>query len=611
MFSISSLILISKYEIILIYACPIIVFGTQTFKSVRSELDVLGEFLFLILFSVMASIVSNINYQSFVKDFIARMTILEKNKELKEMAALQKATFDNIPDTIMVYDTNLDLQHYNKAALDLFETSSSEFHGHKCYKVLGKEAECDDCVIKEVFRTKQHARLERQSDDYSRWLEIRAYPMLDDEDNVNKVIEHIRDITYLKKFEEELQRTNSILKTQLEASPDGIIVIDYKWRVFSFNNKFLDVWSIPINISRKSNSDELLQYILSNVNDKEKLILKIRELETLPFESSYSKIKLKNGTVLDCHSVPILLFEGESYGRVWYFRDITEKVKMDEALRKGAKENERLLKESLKYDELKSEFFSNISHELRTPINVLLGTLQLLNLKKVGGEDAESQKINKHIKIMKQNCYRLLRMTNNLIDITKMDTGFFEINLQNYNFIQVVEDITVSVAEYIENKGISLTFDTDVEEKIIALDADKIERIILNLLSNAVKFTKTNGSILVNIHDKGGSIEVTVSDTGIGIPEDKLEIIFERFRQVNSSLTRSSEGSGIGLSLVKSLVELHGGTIKVISQINKGSEFIMEFPCKTISKDGNKKPVAHNISHVERISIEFSDIYSC
>ena len=193
----------------------------------------------------------------------------------------------------------------------------------------------------------------------------------------------------------------------------------------------------------------------------------------------------------------------------------------------------------------------------------------------------------------------------------RLDTGFFEINLQNHNIIQVVEEITLSVAAYIENKGISLVFDTDVEEKFIAVDAEKIERIILNLLSIAVKFTKENGMIQVNIHDKGDEIEISVKDTGIGIPKEKLDSIFERFRQVNSSLPRDNEGSGIGLSLTKNLVELHGGKIKVSSELDKGSEFIIELPCRTVSEEINKKSFVYtNQNRVERIRIEFSDIYS-
>ncbi|HCQ90568.1 MAG TPA: hypothetical protein DIU45_13550, partial [Clostridium sp.] len=123
---------------------------------------------------------------------------------------------------------------------------------------------------------------------------------------------------------------------------------------------------------------------------------------------------------------------------------------------------------------------------------------------------------------------------------------------------EFIEDITMSVANYIERKNISLIFDTEIEEKIACFDPNKMERIILNLLSNAVKFTPKGGTIYVDIRDEKDKVKIIVRDTGVGIPKDKQEIIFERFRQVDNLLTRNQEGSGIGLSLTKSLVEMHG-----------------------------------------------------
>ncbi|HCJ58859.1 MAG TPA: PAS domain-containing sensor histidine kinase, partial [Clostridiaceae bacterium] len=147
------------------------------------------------------------------------------------------------------------------------------------------------------------------------------------------------------------------------------------------------------------------------------------------------------------------------------------------------------------------------------------------------------------------------------------------------------------------------------EEKIIKCDPDQMERIMLNLISNAVKFTKPGGKISVKLTDKGSSIFISIKDTGIGIPEDKQGMIFERFRQVNKSLTRDHEGSGIGLSLVKSLVEIHGGTIYLISEPGRGSEFIIELPTNE-SHESHKKERAAKVRHIERIQVEFSDIYS-
>jgi signal transduction histidine kinase len=216
---------------------------------------------------------------------------------------------------------------------------------------------------------------------------------------------------------------------------------------------------------------------------------------------------------------------------------------------------------------------------------------------------------------MKQNCYRLLRLINNLLDITKIDSGFYQLNMCNHDIVKVIEDITQSVAEYIKGKDIEVIFDTDVEERIIGCDADKIERVILNLLSNAIKFTKPGGRIEINIHDLLDNIKITVRDTGSGIPKDKINSIFDRFIQVDKSLSRRSEGTGIGLALVKSLVEMHEGNISVTSKYGEYTQFDILIPAKVISTDEEpvicKSTVSNNMDNqrIERMSIEFSDIY--
>lgn len=291
--------------------------------------------------------------------------------------------------------------------------------------------------------------------------------------------------------------------------------------------------------------------------------------------------------------------------------EIAQRKRAEEELLK-AHEERRRLDDLMEHDRVKTEFFANISHELRTPINVIFSSLQLYesNLKGCLDRNIYSN-CHKYINIMKQNCYRLLRLTNNLIDITKIDVGYFEIYKTNVNIINLIEDITLSVADYIESKGLSIIFDTDIEEKIIACDPDKIERIILNLLSNAVKFTQPGGEIMVSIENGVENICIKVKDTGRGIPEEKLNLIFERFVQVDRSLTRDHEGSGIGLSIVKALVELHGGTIYVNSEIEHGTEIIIYLPCELVEKAKDLHQMSNSTekNNVEKINIEFSDIY--
>lgn len=269
----------------------------------------------------------------------------------------------------------------------------------------------------------------------------------------------------------------------------------------------------------------------------------------------------------------------------------------------------KLYKQALEYENLRTEFFANISHELRTPLNIILSTLQLNDMHLKNGEIVyKNDAIYKRMDALKQNSRRLLKLINNLIDITKIDAGYFALQYENINVVEVVEDITMSAANYIERKNINLTFDTEVEEKIGCFDQDKIERVMLNLLSNAIKFTPQGGDIFVNIYDEDKWIKITVKDTGIGIPKDKQQIIFERFRQVENLLTRNQEGSGIGLSLTKSLIEMHDGELEVKSEIGQGSEFIIRLPIK----ECNRKCIVdkNTINNPqEKINLEFSDIY--
>ena len=282
-------------------------------------------------------------------------------------------------------------------------------------------------------------------------------------------------------------------------------------------------------------------------------------------------------------------------------RDITKNIEIE----KEKKE----LEQAVELETIKNEFFANISHEFRTPINIILGTMQVININ-VEKNNLDKENLKKYIKYIKQNSYRLLRLANNLIDISKMDIGSYNLQCSNQNIVSIIEDITLSVADYIKNNNIELIFDTDSEEVITYCDADKIERIMLNLLSNAIKYTKENGYIKVEINTTKSDVIVSVKDSGVGIPKDKLDIIFDRFGQVNASFNRKNEGSGIGLSIVKNLVEMHGGYIDVKSEMEKGSDFIFTIPIKIREENNYKKSdLDRKYKHVERCDIEFSDIY--
>ncbi|NFR37100.1 HAMP domain-containing histidine kinase, partial [Clostridium sporogenes] len=256
-------------------------------------------------------------------------------------------------------------------------------------------------------------------------------------------------------------------------------------------------------------------------------------------------------------------------------------------------------------NKLKDEFFTIISHELRTPLTIIYSSLQLAY--EIYSKDINSN-IDKILKRINQNTARLLKLINNILDISKAEAGFLTLNNEYFDVVWETENIVNSITNYANSKNINLIFDTTKEEEKVWIDKDKYERILLNLLSNAVKFTPENKSIYVTLKLYKNNFKLIVKDEGVGIPKEKIDCIFNRFAQVNSSLSRNAEGTGIGLSLVKKIVDLMDGEIKVNSTLEKGTIFTVKIN-KNIDKCYEKieKTVIHNdIS--KKIHIEFSDV---
>ena len=226
---------------------------------------------------------------------------------------------------------------------------------------------------------------------------------------------------------------------------------------------------------------------------------------------------------------------------------------------------------------MKSRFFANISHEFRTPLTLILGPLADL-LKRT--DDPKS----KHdLSILQRNAVRLQRLINQLLNLSKLESGKLKLQVQERDVIPLIKGYVQSFESLAKQKKIDLTFEADTDTLLVFVDQDKIEKILYNLLSNAFKFTAEGGRIqlavgswqlaegvenIANCHLPIANlpeqcIVITISDTGTGIPPDKLPHIFDRFYQAEDSYTKNGEGMGIGLALTKELVVLHGGTITV------------------------------------------------
>ncbi|MFI3210702.1 MAG: HAMP domain-containing sensor histidine kinase [Peptostreptococcaceae bacterium] len=262
--------------------------------------------------------------------------------------------------------------------------------------------------------------------------------------------------------------------------------------------------------------------------------------------------------------------------------------------------------ESIKKDEkIKSEFFANMSHELKTPINIIYSTNQLLAFSK--NKNNFNEIYSRYDSVIDTNCKRMIRLVNNIVDISKFESKFKKPNYKNYNIVWVVESIVMSIADYAKMKNIDVLFDTDSEELNIKCDPEIIERIILNLLSNSIKFSKENNEIFVDISHNDKYIIIKVKDSGIGIKKELQSEIFDRFVQGDKSLIRENEGSGIGLSIVKSMVDVLDGKIELFSDGINGCEFTVYLPNK-ILEDENLI-IKEYCFDVTKMDLEFSDIY--
>ena len=424
----------------------------------------------------------------------------------------------------------------------------------------------------------------------------------------NNELKSLKDKFRIENFQreyiEEILINNDACYNLLIENSVGAIFVHHNDKILFANESAMRL--VGIEDKKKLGSRSFLSFV--SIDDKINIKKIFKNLYNEKKGSSVSECKISNGNKLINIKNTSSYFNYKGKPAIISILYDISKDKQVEQLTQDIEKNEALLSKSKEFNNSIIELFSNISHELKTPLTVIFSALQVINLRYKNIDDSDS-KTKYYLDIMKQNCYRLMRLINNFLDITKLDSGFVKLNVANYDIVQIIEDITLSVVPYVESKNIGITFDTNVEEKIMAFDADKIERIMLNLLSNSVKYSRVAGEIMVTLTDLGDKLSISIKDTGLGIPENKSKLVFERFGQVDRTLKRVSEGTGIGLSLVKSFVEMHEGSIELKSEVGKGSEFIILLPVKSVP-DSPKQDKPLDDSNIERINIEFSDIYT-
>ena len=226
---------------------------------------------------------------------------------------------------------------------------------------------------------------------------------------------------------------------------------------------------------------------------------------------------------------------------------------------------------------------------MKTPLNVFYSTVQLLEKTRKVNEEKFSKVYDKYSSSLKVNSKRMLRIINNIVDTTRIDTGEFRADFGNYEIVSLVEDVAMSTVSFAKSKNISIEFDTNVEEHYIKYDPSMIEKIVLNLISNSIKYTKYSkygGIIKIDIILEEKWIKILFEDNGIGIPLEMKDKIFDRFYRVDKARTRKMGGTGLGLAISKEIVEAHNGRIWANSVEGQGTSIFITLPCEII-EDGD------------------------
>ncbi len=376
----------------------------------------------------------------------------------------------------------------------------------------------------------------------------------------------IEDITAKKRAAEELLLQKTLLESQSEASIEGILVVSAEGKMLSFNRRFVEMWGISPEVVAMKSDEAALKSVLETVADPEAFAAKVAYLYEHRDEESRDEISLKDGRVFDRYSAPIKSADRHYYGRIWFFRDVTESKRSERALQLARDDAEQA-------NRAKSEFLSRMSHELRTPLNAILGFAQLLERQK----PTEVQR-GRIVHIVTAGRH-LLDLINEVLDLSSIEAGRLQLSLEPVRvsdaFGEAV-DLILPIAAQRHTEIISRPC-LDETRHILA-DRQRLKQVLLNLLTNAIKYSPEHSRVTLSCEEADADrMQICVSDNGQGIPGEKLQRLFLPFDRLDAEQS-DVQGTGLGLSLSKRLMEAMGGGIGVTTEFGSGSTFWIDLP---------------------------------
>jgi PAS domain S-box-containing protein len=503
--------------------------------------------------TVRAEVKSRDEIGTLSEDFNSMVEALgASQKEIKKARDHLERVINSTKDSILVIDGDYTIIDANPAAFELTGLSKDEIIGKKCYEVNHrKDVPCEDvpCPVKEIFEKGEpinaiHEHFNKDGKLYI--VDVTASPIKEEEGSVVGVVEVARDITERKEAEEKIKRLSQFP----ELNPNPIFQVRKDGKILYYNPGGLN-------------------YVDNAKNIKDMLPKDYKELAAKACES-WKRIEIDHrygNVVINYLISPISEETVHIYGS-----DITERKEAEERLEETYSKLEETYAELRTLDTLKTDIISNVSHELRTPITISKGALELA----FEEEDAEGR--HKLLKLAIDALRRQDHIVGDLIEAATARVGKKDLNLTRVDIAQLIALKSSEFKSTADKQKIKIDVRTPESLPMVKADAEEIMHVLWNLIDNAIKFNKSKGGVVIEAGKSENMVRVCISDSGIGIPEDQLDKIFEWLYQRDPSSTRTYSGTGMGLAIVKEIVEAHGGEITVKSTPGEGSTFCFTLP---------------------------------
>lgn len=508
---------------------------------------------------------------------IKRFENQEQEKRLQEASRSQlektlergkrewEGIFDAVQNAILVADAGGQIIRCNRSAIQWLNNRFDQvihqpLESLDLGQVNGRAIHLQDCTG------------ETYLPDKGGWYDVSRFTIQLDEDNQGLIF-IIQDINQRKRDEAIIRQQKNYLETLVDLSPVAIVTLDKEKRIQSSNPYFESLFGY----SREEAVGKRLDDLLNHNGSRPQSSLTPDIPETGEMVKSAIRLQRKDGTLADVEALGVrLVQDSQVKGALWLYHDITELVQARRAAEQA--------------DRAKSEFLANMSHEIRTPMNGIIGMIELAMDTELSDEQYD------YLEGARESADALLSVLNSVLDFSKIESGQLALDPVDFDLVGLVEGVAQMMASRAESRGLELLAYIDPRVPVrVHGDSVRLRQVLVNLLDNALKFTE-QGAIVIRcmLEKKKGSsvlVKFSVTDSGIGIPEERQKDIFERFVQVDGSTTRKYGGTGLGLAISKQLAELMGGQIGVESNNGKGSTFWFSAMLEELPKAASGEPL--------------------